>query len=209
MKYVLLPTVLILLTFLCIIIAQLQVSNVSAAATSPVNATVKIGICGNGIVEGGEDCDGSELQGRTCASFGYSGGTLQCDIACEVNLSECTGVTPTPLPGSDPTPTMSSSTNPSISSTPSLLSPTPLRRQADIITTPALPPTLQQFFQLNGFKLERVTVSDIPVVVKGWVDAWRELTKNSEQETSQRCDINGDTSCDLRDFSVLMSYVQR
>lgn len=208
MKYVLLSTALTLPFLLSMFLVHHNNLKAFAATTSPVNATVKIGICGNGIVEGGEDCDGLELQGRTCASFGYSGGTIACDIACEIDVSECTGVTPTPLPGSEPTITPTSSTSNTISSTPSLLSPTPLVRQVTVTQTPALPPTLQQFFQLNGFKLEQVTISDIPVVVKGWVEAWRELTKNPEQETAQRCDINGDTSCDLRDFSVLMSYVQ-
>lgn len=46
--------------------------------------------CGNGVVEGGETCDGTDLAGRTCASFGYAGGTLGCLSDCTPNLSACT-----------------------------------------------------------------------------------------------------------------------
>lgn len=42
------------------------------------------GSCGNGIVEGAEVCDGTNLQGESCTSLGYVSGTLSC-------LSDCTG----------------------------------------------------------------------------------------------------------------------
>ncbi len=41
------------------------------------------GTCGNGVIEGGEVCDGSELGGATCADFGCTGGgTLACNSSC-------------------------------------------------------------------------------------------------------------------------------
>jgi hypothetical protein len=36
------------------------------------------GICGNGIVEPGEQCDGNNLNGFTCQDLGYNGGQLFC-----------------------------------------------------------------------------------------------------------------------------------
>ncbi len=47
-------------------------------------------VCGNGIVELGEACDGSNLGGQTCASQGYGGGTLSCTSSCTFNTSQCT-----------------------------------------------------------------------------------------------------------------------
>lgn len=60
------------------------------AQTASVNITVKIRVCGNGVVETGEQCDGSNLGGQTCQSRGYVGGNLSCTAACEFNTSQCT-----------------------------------------------------------------------------------------------------------------------
>lgn len=55
-----------------------------------IESTVKISICGNDIREANEKCDRTDLAGKTCQDFGYSGGTLKCGIACdEFDLSSC------------------------------------------------------------------------------------------------------------------------
>lgn len=48
--------------------------------------------CGNGILEGGEACDGQELAGASCAVFGlgYTGGTPACSPTCELDPAPCT-----------------------------------------------------------------------------------------------------------------------
>jgi hypothetical protein len=46
--------------------------------------------CGNGIIDPGEQCDGNNLNGFNCQSFGYSGGTLACDPqTCTYNTQNC------------------------------------------------------------------------------------------------------------------------
>jgi hypothetical protein len=45
--------------------------------------------CGNGTIETGEDCDGSNLNGSTCQSLGFLGGTLSCSGACTYDTSAC------------------------------------------------------------------------------------------------------------------------
>ena len=47
--------------------------------------------CGNGVVESGEQCDGDDLSGATCASLGYGEGTLRCDADCTFDTAACTG----------------------------------------------------------------------------------------------------------------------
>jgi agmatine/peptidylarginine deiminase len=47
--------------------------------------------CGDGLVNGGEDCDGADLDGQTCQSLGYDGGELACGMDCEHDTSECIG----------------------------------------------------------------------------------------------------------------------
>jgi hypothetical protein len=57
-------------------------------------------ICGNGILEVGELCDGMQHGDKTCADFAYGGGTLACDDDCEFDLTDCclgTGQACTPL----------------------------------------------------------------------------------------------------------------
>jgi len=46
-------------------------------------------VCGNGILEGGEECDGSNLNGKSCVLEGYASGTLKCDSNCGFDYSGC------------------------------------------------------------------------------------------------------------------------
>lgn len=45
-------------------------------------------VCGDGIIAGGEECDGNNLGGQSCASLGYDSGTLRCS-GCTLNVSSC------------------------------------------------------------------------------------------------------------------------
>lgn len=47
--------------------------------------------CGNGVVEGGEDCEAGVPLAHTCVSLGFSGGTLSCSGSCQYDTSGCTG----------------------------------------------------------------------------------------------------------------------
>ena len=60
--------------------------------------------CGNGVVDqSSEQCDGTDLDGATCASLGFSGGTLSCNGSCRYSTSACTGTSLTPTPVATPT----------------------------------------------------------------------------------------------------------
>ena len=50
------------------------------------------GICGNSLVDVGEQCDGTNLDGADCTTLGlgFSGGTLACGPACLFDTSACT-----------------------------------------------------------------------------------------------------------------------
>lgn len=57
---------------------------------SPVKPPISQGpICGNGIKEEGEECDGNDLDNQTCQSRGFSIGTLSCNLNCTFNTSAC------------------------------------------------------------------------------------------------------------------------
>jgi hypothetical protein len=45
--------------------------------------------CGDGVKNGGDQCDGADLGGASCLSLGFSGGSLGCTAACGLDLSTC------------------------------------------------------------------------------------------------------------------------
>lgn len=54
--------------------------------------------CGNGNVDAGEDCDGSNLAGQSCTSLGYDSGNLSCTSDCRFDTSGCISTPPPPPP---------------------------------------------------------------------------------------------------------------
>lgn len=47
-------------------------------------------ICGNRVLEHGENCDGGSLGGATCQALGYEGGSLGCTARCTFDTGACT-----------------------------------------------------------------------------------------------------------------------
>lgn len=45
--------------------------------------------CGDGVLDGGEECDGDELSGNTCVDFGFESGTLGCLENCRWDTTTC------------------------------------------------------------------------------------------------------------------------
>ncbi len=62
-----------------------------AAETAAIIAgTAGIPVCGDNAVNAvGEQCDGSDLDGTTCASLRGTGGTLACDVDCTLDATDC------------------------------------------------------------------------------------------------------------------------
>lgn len=61
-----------------------------SVCASVQEASTKSFVCGNGAVESGEQCDGSNLAGHSCITQGYGGGILSCNSSCIFNTSQCT-----------------------------------------------------------------------------------------------------------------------
>jgi hypothetical protein len=47
--------------------------------------------CGNGKLDSGESCEGSNLNGSSCSALGFTGGTLACAASCLFDTTGCTG----------------------------------------------------------------------------------------------------------------------
>jgi hypothetical protein len=59
--------------------------------TDPLDCDGEEGVCGDGIVQAGEQCDDLDLQDFTCPALGFSGGTLYCDdLNCTFDTTYCT-----------------------------------------------------------------------------------------------------------------------
>ena len=52
-------------------------------------AACQVATCGNGTVEGTEQCDVDMLAGATCLMEGFAGGTLACGTGCTFDTSGC------------------------------------------------------------------------------------------------------------------------
>ena len=48
--------------------------------------------CGNGVKDGNDSCDGSDLDGKSCTSFGFASGTLACTPSCGFDTAGCNPV---------------------------------------------------------------------------------------------------------------------
>ncbi|MCA9620030.1 MAG: hypothetical protein KC731_13485 [Myxococcales bacterium] len=46
-------------------------------------------LCGNGVVDDGEQCDGADFGGDDCTTYGFAGGQLLCDLSCGVLPTGC------------------------------------------------------------------------------------------------------------------------
>jgi len=60
-----------------------------------INCGPGVDSCGNGVKDGNDDCDGSDLGGAGCATIGFRSGTLACGGDCHFDVSGCvTGAFP-------------------------------------------------------------------------------------------------------------------
>lgn len=46
-------------------------------------------LCGNGTIDPGEYCEGTDLQGETCESVGFAAGDLACGSNCRLDTTAC------------------------------------------------------------------------------------------------------------------------
>jgi len=91
--------IILLFTFYFLLSIFVFTQFIFASQPRTVEITGTVGGCGNGVIQGGEQCDGADLAGQTCVSQGFFGGTLHCNPNCTFNVLACTLPPPPPPPG--------------------------------------------------------------------------------------------------------------
>jgi hypothetical protein len=181
------------------------------AQSQTIDARIRIAVCGDGVAEYPEECDNDDLAGETCHSQGYQPGTLQCDIACDLDTAECGPPLPTPTPSPTPTPGPTPTDTPGdeseqIQELEQISQPTDeqtVRESLEDLIRKQFRrlPDFLRHFDLNGDG--RITLDEVFNSARLWAEATRRSNTNNPD-----CDLNGDGYCDLADFSILMYYVE-
>ena len=70
---------------------QVTLTNFNLQVADAQSNSCTAPVCGNGVKEGTEECDGTDFGGQTCGNFGCSGGSLSCTGSCTINSGSCTG----------------------------------------------------------------------------------------------------------------------
>lgn len=66
-----------------------QTIDLAAPTTAAFRASATA-TCGDGVVnQAGEECDGGDFGGETCASLGFDGGSLACTASCTIDAGAC------------------------------------------------------------------------------------------------------------------------
>jgi hypothetical protein len=65
------------------------IGDVCAEGGATTTTTTLPELCGNGVIDGAEECDGADLGGNDCTSVGQLSGTLACYANCTFNLEGC------------------------------------------------------------------------------------------------------------------------
>ncbi len=66
------------------------ITNTGAIADDFTITKGSTAVCGNGVKESGEECDGVDLGGSSCGDFNCSSGVLACNVDCTLDSTGCT-----------------------------------------------------------------------------------------------------------------------
>ncbi|HWB76489.1 MAG TPA: hypothetical protein VG755_16090 [Nannocystaceae bacterium] len=64
-------------------------SESSSSGSSEESSTTEVDLCGNGSIDGSEQCDGEDLNGSDCTDVGFDAGTLACNAGCVYDTFNC------------------------------------------------------------------------------------------------------------------------
>jgi len=186
--------------------------SVFSATSDYIPATVKIGVCGDGVSEGVEDCDNSDLLGETCKSLGYLTGSLTCTPSCNFDVTMCIPIPPTPPDSGDDGDDGGSENNNEKEETYEDLKDNFFEKFLENINLGKDGFDFITLFDTNSNgRLEKEELTDS---VNIWVNYWKNFLSRKQEggitdDEIFKCDLNKDSICNLIDFSILMYHFDR
>lgn len=119
-------------------------------------------------------------------------------------------------PGATPAPTPTTSSSSSTTSSSSSSNSSGGSISSSTASTPASFPVFRLPAELLPFDVHmtgHLNVDDLETMITIWIDSWKSVINryplNGEVLRSEKCDIDMNKNCDIKDFSVLMYYVGR
>ena len=203
--------------------AFFQIPSAMAQTTKVIEAQVKLSICGDGIIEGAEECEGLDLNGATCASIGYLEGDLSCHSSCDFETTECIPLpSPTLTPTPEPTATPESSSTGNEGSSSQSSSSTTSITQSITEQLQQVTQQVQQYLSTAGQNLRNIppkiavyvqestvlSSEELKEIIEKFAATWRQSLTQPTFNTNPECDFNEDSVCDIVDFSVLLYYIE-
>lgn len=173
--------------FVCILFSS---SNIYAQTPSTtVDVSLKLSLCGDGVVEGSEDCEMNQNISKSCIDYGYQEGILTCDYSCSYDYSNCKYVK-YEEPKVEPT------------------KPIDEKKETIIEKVISYLPILIRTFDLD--RDGKITQPEFKTLIVEWVSNWKIFRKSDDdvkQEVKGTCDVNGDKVCNILDFSIILYHV--
>jgi hypothetical protein len=157
-----------------------------------VDISLKLSLCGDGLVQGSEDCEQGSAITKTCLDYGYQKGVLTCDYSCSYNYSDCKYI-----------PKVEDVVQPEIENPTEVSNPTNLIPPREIYNN--LPLLLRLFdFNRDG----SIDFTEFTNMLYSWVEKWSLFRQVEDKEDVKgACDVNADSECNVIDFSIILYYV--
>jgi hypothetical protein len=157
-----------------------------------VDVSLKLSLCGDGLVQGSEDCEQGSNITKTCLDYGYQEGTLTCDYSCSYDYSNCKYI-----------PKVEDVTEPEIgipTVQPIPQTVTPTREIFNNL------PLLLRLFDFNRDGI--IDFTEFTNILYSWVEKWSTFRQVEDKEDVKgACDVNADNECNVIDFSIILYYV--
>lgn len=166
-----------------------------------VIGSVKLSLCGDGVVEGSEDCEPQYNEVFNCSDIGEYTGQTSCEISCSFDMLLCTPVVE-PEPEGPPDEGDGDGAGSGVVP----IIPTRPVDNAQEFLRHLLLPSFLRVYDVNRDGILRT--DEFLTVIPVWVGSWREylIAENVSESPIEKCDLNRDMRCDIFDFSILLYY---
>lgn len=205
-----------LITISLVLLLTTSLITTLGAESDSLPATIKIGVCGDGVAEGVEECDNEDLLSKTCESLDYLEGTLSCDPSCNLNTSLC-------IPKPEPEPPVEEPDESDDDDDDNDNEESTSERVVNLLEeiykyltgseSRTNFPEYLKYFDINSDN--KIEIEELYDSAKRWFDYWKEyisvITNPGEKTVLDDllCDLNNDGKCNLVDFSILMYHVNK